>query len=159
MKHLVLIRHAKSDWTSPALSDFDRPLNKKGLKDAPRIAGILKERGIFPDLIISSPANRALTTARIMAEEYGVASDTILQIPSLYLGDTSDLAAALYRTPDKTKTLFLFAHNPGISYFASQLVCREIGMPTCCAVVISLEGSWENPKIRETAVLKPKDFR
>ncbi len=162
MKTLVLIRHAKSDWGHHELSDFDRPLNKRGQKDAPAIARRLKGMGINPDLILSSPANRARTTACLILSEYkneaGKEKEIIKEIPSLYLGSPNDLTAAIDRTEERIETLFLIAHNPGISYLASILGAKEIPMPTCCAVVLTLEGTWKDFRTEQFCVLKPKDF-
>ena len=161
MKTLVLIRHAKSDWCHQELSDFDRPLNKRGRKDAPLMARRLKGMGIDPDLILSSPANRARTTAALILSEYNNENnrknEIIKEVPSLYLGSPNDLTATIDRTEERIETLFLVAHNPGISYLASILGAKEIPMPTCCAVVLTLEGTWKDFRTEEFCVLKPKD--
>ena len=70
MKKLFLIRHAKSDWSNPTLDDFDRPLNERGKTNAPFIGDLLREKGVFPDVIISSPAYRARETARIIRNNF-----------------------------------------------------------------------------------------
>lgn len=75
MKHLYLIRHAKSSWSNPLLDDFERPLNQRGKNDAPLMAKILLEKQIFPDFLLSSPAKRAKTTAEIFAEQLNFTSD------------------------------------------------------------------------------------
>ena len=163
MKTLVLIRHAKSDWGHQELSDFDRPLNKRGRKDAPAMALRLKEMGITPDLILCSPANRARTTAGLIFSEFNNGErkkeKIIKEIPSLYLGSPADLSKAIDRAEEKVQTLFLVAHNPGISYLASILGAKEIPMPTCCAVVLTLEGTWKDFNIEKFEVLKAKDIK
>lgn len=158
MKTLVLIRHAKSDWKHNGLSDFDRPLNKRGMRDAPLMAGKIREAGIRPDLIISSPANRALTTAAFMADHFEIPFGDIRQIPSLYLGSPQDLLSALNNTADSVETLFLLAHNPGISYLASMLGNAELPMPTCTAVILKLNEGWKDLQAEEFSIMKPKDF-
>jgi len=156
MKRLVLIRHAKSDWGREALKDFDRPLNPRGEKDAPRMARALAQRGIVPDQMISSPAKRALTTAVLMAQVFGYDPGRIEEFSSFYLGNPSDLSGAVDFTSPGTETLFLFAHNPGISYYASSLVGETLDMPTCCAVICEIEGEWTDFRAKGYEMLIPK---
>ncbi len=158
MKTLVLVRHAKSDWSTPALSDFDRPLNKRGLKDAPRMARELKDLGLLPDLILTSPANRALTTASIMSEVFAFDPERIDQIPSLYLGSPEDLEIAVTKRIGQSETLYLYAHNPGISIFASLLAERDIAMPTCCAVILTLRENKDSLDVRDLRIIRPGDL-
>ncbi len=84
MKTLLLIRHAKSSWNDPEMDDFDRPLNKRGKLNAPEMATRLLSRGVVPELIISSPAKRACSTARIMAKEWKYPKEAILLEEELY---------------------------------------------------------------------------
>ncbi len=158
MKTLVLIRHAKSDWTSHGLPDFDRPLNKRGRTDAPLMADQLKQLGIVPQKILTSPANRARTTAYLMAEQFGMPGQEIVEVPSLYLGEPSDLDRAVKSSLD-TETLFLYAHNPGISYYATLLAQQEIPMPTCCAAIFTIsEGHESDFRATLKMVLRPRDI-
>src|SRR5687768_6122328 len=85
MKTLILVRHAKSSWDTPGLSDFDRPLNERGKKDAPEMAERLKEKGLKPDVFVSSPAKRARRTARFFAEAFGVEKGDIVLVEDLYM--------------------------------------------------------------------------
>jgi len=158
MKKLILVRHAKSDW-SRGLLDFDRPLNERGREEAPLIAIKMKEKGIVPDRIICSPANRALTTAGLMAEQYGIPFHAVETVPSFYEGTPQELAFAVEQTAQSVGTLLLVAHNPGISVLASLFAHREICMPTCCAVVLRMPRSWELSSAEEEGVYKPKDFK
>jgi phosphohistidine phosphatase len=156
VKRLVLIRHAKSGWGQETQKDFDRPLNPRGEKDAPRMARALVQRGIVPDLIISSPAKRALTTAALMAQVFGYDPGRIEEFPPLYLGNPSDLSRAVDFTTPGTEALFLFAHNPGISYYASALAGEMLDMPTCCAVICEIEGEWTDFRTIRCEMLIPK---
>jgi len=158
MNRLVLIRHAKSDWKNAALRDFDRPLNKRGLRDAPRMAEELKKRGIIPDHILTSPANRAVSTARLMADVFDYPGERIEEIPAFYLADTGDLAHGVEGLSDSVGTAFLFGHNPGISLLASCLTGVEISMPTCTAVVLDMTHGWKHPAAEEYLIYRPKDF-
>jgi phosphohistidine phosphatase len=132
---LVLIRHGKSDWNTGA-DDFNRPLNKRGLRDAPRMAEALREKGITPDRIITSPALRALTTARLMADVLGI--EELEEISPLYLASPSDILDTARTRLKEGETLFLFGHNPGISYAASVLRGTATPMPTCAAAIFDL---------------------
>src|SRR2546421_80442 len=100
MKTLTLARHAKSSWDDLELSDFERPLNKRGRKDAPFMGELLHSRGFRPDLIVSSPANRALTTARIIAEELEYPLDRIIVNEKLYEADSGDILNVARATDD-----------------------------------------------------------
>src|SRR6185503_19133772 len=91
MKSLILVRHAKSSWKHPELKDIERPLKKRGLRDAPVIGKVLKELHVKPDVIISSPAERALATAKILAGELGLGKSDIKEEPNLYLNSGSKL--------------------------------------------------------------------
>ena len=84
MKQLYLIRHAKSDWSNPDWTDFERPLNKRGLDNAPRMGEYLKIHNVLPNIIYSSDANRALSTARIIAEKIGYPVNDIVKQHSIY---------------------------------------------------------------------------
>ncbi|MDT8376235.1 MAG: histidine phosphatase family protein [Mariprofundaceae bacterium] len=129
---ITLIRHAKSDWSHPELSDFDRPLNGRGRHDAPRMGNVLKERGTTFDLVISSPACRAITTAGKICGEIGYLPENIVQIPDLYLASASEMISIIQSTDDAIKHLALVAHNPGITTLANRLGEMQItNIPTC----------------------------
>jgi phosphohistidine phosphatase len=132
MKTLFFNRHAKSDWSDSSLSDFDRPLNKRGMRDAPVMGKRLKERGESIDLFVSSPAVRAITTARIMAENYGYPVTDIKQVERLYLPSTHDFMNSITELDDALSSAIVFAHNPGITEIVEYLSGTSIGnMPTC----------------------------
>lgn len=132
MKYLYLIRHAKSSWDNPYLRDFERPLNKRGLRDAPKMGGILASRKIIPDLIISSPANRAITTAKYIAEAVNYPHQDIVEDQNVYHAGSNELMKIISQTGSKINILFLFGHNPGFTYLANQLSDGYIdNLPTC----------------------------
>jgi phosphohistidine phosphatase len=140
MKTLILVRHAKSSWDQPGLSDFDRPLNERGKKDAPEMAERLKEKGIKVDRFVSSPAKRAKRTARYFAEEFGVDKDDIKLVEDLYLATPEAFSSAILNLNDKDEAVALFAHNPGITEFASSLTNVKIDdMPTCAMFAVQAE--------------------
>lgn len=140
-RRLVLIRHAKSDWETPGQPDFERPLNARGRRDAPVMGRRLLERGFVPDLVLSSPAVRAATTARLVSEAAGYDPARIQWIERLYhcpahVFDEVILHAAI---PDDVQTVFIVAHNPGITHFANDTApgLHIDNMPTCAAAGIA----------------------
>ena len=141
-RKLWLIRHAKSDWSRAGLSDFARPLNARGLRDAPMMGARLKKAGMHPDAFISSPAMRARTTAALMAEALAFPPDEIQMLESLYLASPHTMLEAIGQIPDSVENLALVAHNPGISELAAMLGCTAGPLPTCAVAVFS--GDIEN---------------
>jgi phosphohistidine phosphatase len=132
MKKIFLVRHAKSSWDSPELSDFERPLNKRGKRDAPFMAKLLARQGVSPDIIITSPANRAITTARYFCEELGFSFSNVFIEPKLYMADSDHLLEILKELNDKFSNVMVFSHNPGLTDFANYLVGKGIdNIPTC----------------------------
>lgn len=138
---LVLIRHAKSSWANPLQSDFDRPLNDRGKEQAPAMGKMLKERGIIPDLIISSSAKRTRQTANKIAEAVGYGADDIKWEEKLYHCIPSVFEELIGQISDKIKTVFIVGHNPGITEFVNQLSpdFRIDDMPTCGIAAVHVE--------------------
>lgn len=139
---VVLIRHAKSSWANPMQSDFERPLNVRGATDAPRMGVRLKHLEIIPDVIISSTAKRAAHTAMHIAEKVGYSNDAIKWVDKLYHCIPAVFEEVLYELDDDIKTVFIVAHNPGISDFAGHLSphFHLDHMPTCGVVAAHLEA-------------------
>ena len=141
---LVLIRHAKSDWAIPDQPDFDRPLNARGKKDAPEMGKRLKKKNIIPDLIISSPAMRAATTAKLIAAEVGYPEANIRWVDKMYhcTADVFEEVLTSGDIPDHVKTVFMFAHNPGISQFVFEAApsLDVYDMPTCAAAGLTFKA-------------------
>jgi len=144
MKKLFLIRHAKSSWDEPNLSDYERPLNERGKKDAPMKSSILKEKNIFPDLIISSTAERAAETANIFASELSY-TKTIHYDSRIYEATTQNLLEVVSEINDDHNLVFLFGHNPGLSNFANFISKTPVlNMPTACIVGLELSiNKWK----------------
>ena len=145
MKTLVLIRHAKSSWDAPGLSDFDRPLNERGKKDAPEMAKRLKEK-IDIDLFVCSPAKRARKTAKLFAEEYGVKKEDISLADDLYSATIPAFQKTVGELNNKYTAVALFSHNPGITEFANSLTNVRIDdMPTCSVFAVHADiDKWES---------------
>jgi len=132
MKQLLLIRHAKSSWTNALMDDFDRPLNDRGNRDAPRMAKILFERKIKVDAILSSTANRAYTTASYFAKELGIRKMNIIGYDKLYHAPAHVYYDIIEDLDDDIDSVAIFAHNPGITDFVNSLSEATIdNMPTC----------------------------
>jgi phosphohistidine phosphatase len=130
---LALVRHAKSDWGDPSLDDHDRPLNDRGLGDAPRMARLLAVRGFRPDVILASTAVRAATTAEFFAEALGV--DVTLD-SALYGAPAGDLLNAASATG--AARVVVVAHDPGMSVLAGRLSDGGIAhMPTCAVATFT----------------------
>jgi len=144
MKTLVIVRHAKSSWDQPGLSDFDRPLNERGKKDAPVMANRLKEKGIELDHLVSSPAKRAKKTAKYFAEEFRLKKEDIKLVEALYGATQSEFLQAIKEIDDKYKNVALFSHNPGVTDFASSLTNVHVDdMPTCAMFAVQANtDSW-----------------
>lgn len=144
MKELYIIRHAKSSWDNPSLSDFDRPLNSRGERDAPLMGKVLADQKIIPDLIYSSTANRALTTAKTIADKLGVSNEIVLR-KDFYHASESQLLQQINSFDNKANRVFMFGHNPGFTYLAENLTTETFGsIPTCGVVGIRFPfDSWD----------------
>lgn len=145
MKTLYLVRHAKSSWKDPQLDDFERPLNKRGRKNAPFMGNVLKKRSILPDFIMASPANRAAMTARLIAEKINYPLEEIFYDESIYGISDGDMIDLIKAINDNVSRLMLVGHNPGMTNLANLLGDDPVSnIPTCGVYAIFLEiASWE----------------
>lgn len=143
MKRLILVRHAKSSWSDADLADFDRPLNERGKKDAPRMGKRLKERSTHPDIMLTSPAVRALHTCQVIAEVLDFPLAKIKTDRDLYHASDDQLLRVISRLPetsDKEQIVMLFGHNPGLTEFAERLLNETFdNIPTCGVVSAVLQ--------------------
>lgn len=161
MKRLTLIRHAKSSWNYPELTDFERPLNGRGRRDAPAMALRIARKLGMPDLWVSSPASRAITTARLFTEALAVPATDLLLNSDVYDADIEQLLDVLATLPARAHRVWLFGHNPGLSELSQWLSPgAPTHLPTCAAVGFDLSiESWSalKPGIgRLVAHLYPK---
>lgn len=139
MKRLLLIRHAKSSWKDPDAVDIERPLNKRGKRDAPLMGQVLRDLKIRPDLIISSPAKRALSTARIIAKCLKYPSKKILVRDRVYESGLSALLKIIQELDDSLATVILLGHNPDLTELAQYLSDYPVeNIPTCGVFCIDL---------------------
>ncbi len=144
MKTLYLVRHAKSSGDEPFQSDSERTLNTRGQTDAPIMAKLLRGKNVNPDLIISSPAARALLTAEIFAEGLKYPAKNILTDERIYEATMRELTSVTQSIDDRNKTVIMFGHNPGLSNFANLLGSEYLPtLPTCAIVGLELNiDSW-----------------
>ena len=146
MKTLYLVRHAKSSWKFPNLPDIDRPLNKRGQRDAPEMGRRLKEKGIVPDIMISSPADRAFTAAQMIAKKIGYPIAEIVQDHELYHAGNGTLLNTIRSIDNDRQSAMLFGHNPGFTDFANILSDFSTdNVPTTGVVALQFNvESWED---------------
>lgn len=141
MKTLYLVRHAKSSWKFSELDDFDRPLNRRGKRDAPMMGQRLQQQGVLPDLIISSPAERTRQTACTLAEAMGYSS-AIRYKDELYHASPEQLLAAVQSVDDAVTTLMLVGHNPGLTALVNRFTPHLIDN-VVTAGIVAIEFSAE----------------
>ena len=137
MKTLLIMRHAKSSWKHPELADRDRPLNKRGEKDAPRIGKVLKHADILPQLIYTSTALRASKTAETVAEKIGYKNEIIYK-DSLYMAEPATIVEVLRETQDDIKRVMVVGHNPGMEGLAQMLSRKVESLCTAAIACIKL---------------------
>ena len=145
MKKLIVIRHAKSSWKDVTLPDHLRPLNKRGKRDGPAMGARLADRDLHVDRIISSPAVRALKTAKLIAREIDYPKKAIVIDDQLYPGDPASLMSLIRRLEERFDTVILVGHNPGLTTLVNWIGDDTIdNVPTCGVVEIVLPvDRWE----------------
>ncbi len=140
MKKLFLVRHAKSSWDFNELTDLERPLNKRGRRDAPFMAKLLSQQGVSPDLIITSPANRTLTTAKFFSESFNYDFNNIFVETKLYEASLDEIQDVICEIGNSFNNVMVFAHNPGLTDFANKLADKPIdNIPTCGIVALNFK--------------------
>jgi len=144
-KTLYLARHAKSSWNDPTLSDHQRPLNKRGLKNAPEMASRLNDRNSTIDQIICSTANRARTTAQFLAQGIDYNPNDIKQDDQLYFGGIHSMIDIINSTQPSIGSLMLVGHNPDMTSLFNYLCGNQTyNMPTCAIGIIRFDGNWDD---------------
>ena len=113
-RELFIVRHAKSDWSNDPAADYDRPLSPRGEQDVPRVAQWLVSSNIKPDLLISSPARRAIQTAETIATRVGIPEQAFVRDPRLYLANEEILLSVISQISDRYLSVMLVGHNPGL---------------------------------------------
>ncbi len=160
---ITLIRHAKSSWGDPSLSDFDRGLNKRGITDAPKVGATLKEKGLNFDRILCSDANRARQTLSLLQQAAGFDEDIVEYRHDLYCASAEHLLACITELDDTISNVALVGHNPGMEDLANYLAKMRVGaMPTCCVIQLMIEcGAWpgiEKSMAEVSILLRPREL-
>ncbi len=154
MKQLLLVRHAKSSWSDASLQDIDRPLNGRGRRDAPFMSSYCREQGLIIDALISSPANRAYSTASHFYNEFANEIKCFDKETDLYFGSESDWLYLINNCSEDYLFPAYFSHNPTITFFANQFAEQDFdNIPTCGVVhLISSAEKWQDLGAHNTHV-------
>ena len=150
-RELLILRHAKSDWETGAPSDFDRPLAKRGKRDAPKVGRFLKRQGLVPDYVVSSPARRAKQTVIAACEEMGVDAGAIHWDPRIYHARAGTLLDVLNECPENAQRVLIAGHNPGLEILLQNLCNHVIPeqedyklLPTAAVAHLEILSSWKD---------------
>lgn len=146
MKTVYFIRHGKSSWDNSHLSDKERPLKRRGEKDAEMMAKILRKQGIIPDLIVSSPARRALDTAKIYAGKLDYPEKKIQMNDLLYFEGIKNILHVIHQLDSRHRTVFIFGHNPDFTTIANKFSQKAIdNVPTNGVVGVTFKtDAWQD---------------
>jgi phosphohistidine phosphatase len=161
-RRLIVMRHAKSAWDTPAPSDHERPLSSRGRRDAPRVAKELCKRGWAPELVVSSDATRARETWQRMSDAFDEVEARLL--PELYMAGLDAVRAALGDVPPTTSTVMVVGHNPGWEELVERLTQVQVRMTTANAALLGIEASsWHEAmsmagRWRLERLVRPKDL-
>ena len=128
-RELLILRHAKSDWDSGARTDFDRPLAKRGRKAVPRVGRWLKDQGLIPDHVVSSPAERAKQTVVGVCEQMNIPPEDINWDSRIYHASSGALLTVLNESPPTARRVLIAGHNPGMEILLQNLCANEVPMP------------------------------
>ena len=168
-RELLILRHAKSDWDAGASTDFDRPLAKRGKRDAPRVGEWLYREGLVPDLVMSSPAQRAKQTALRVCESMDFKKKTIVWEDEIYGATLGELLGVLSRCPGDASTVLLVGHNPGLEELLSYLVGEGVErpadgklLPTAALARLEMPKDWSElePSCAElVGITRPRSLR
>lgn len=161
MKTLLLLRHAKSSWKDNDAKDFDRPLNQRGLKAAPVIGRLIRKRKLQPDLVISSPAERARQTIQLVLEAAGLKAE-LRYDERIYEASAARLFEIVSQIDDEAAVVMMVGHNPGFEELVEALTGEPLSLPTAALACIELDiEKWS--KVRSGAnqlswLVKPKEL-
>src|SRR5436190_17791042 len=161
MKTLLLLRHAKSSWADASLKDFDRSLNKRGLKDMKTVGKFIRSSGICPELIISSPAERARQTAELLLKWSSLKAELRFD-ERIYEANVDRLLEVIAHVEDSCETVMLVGHNPGMEDLYSILTGQMAHMPTATLASIELPvDNWSKVRARggrSKLLIAPKEL-
>jgi phosphohistidine phosphatase len=162
MKSVLVLRHAKSSWKHPDLKDHDRPLNKRGKRDAPLMGRLLKREDLVPDIIISSTATRARATAEAVAKASGYKGEIVLN-KSLYVAGPETYLGVIHDLSDEYVRMLIVGHNPGLEELVELLTGEIQLMPTCSLVHVKFRvDKWSEmdnkSKGQAAEIWRPRDL-
>jgi len=151
VKTLFLVRHAKSSWDDAAIPDKERPLNGRGERDAPKMGRRLARRDVKADLVLSSPARRALATAQVIAKRIGYKPKKIVVDERLYPGAVDDLLDLIHSLDKKLNRVMIVGHNPALARLAHGFSSDITRMSTCAVATFTFDTrSW--PRVDDTSL-------
>jgi phosphohistidine phosphatase len=136
MKHLLLVRHAKSNWNDQNLEDKLRPLSKRGKKEALLVGKSLKEMGLIPQLILSSPAKRALKTTKRIAKELSYSKNSIINDELIYSDDIHHLLQVIYSIRKEIDQVLIVGHNPSLLELGNYFTGTKIEKLSTCGILM-----------------------
>ena len=160
-RELLILRHAKSDWETSAANDFDRPLARRGARDAPRVGRFLNAQGLIPDYVISSPAQRAKQTVIAVCEQLDIDSDEIHWDPRIYHARAGTLLDVLNEVPAGAQRVLIAGHNPGLEILLQNLCNHVIPeqedyklLPTAALAHLEILSEWDALEVRMARLIK-----
>ena len=162
MKTLLVLRHGKSSWSDPALDDHERPLNKRGRRDGPRMGKLVRKYGLMPDVVISSDAVRARLTAEAVVQAARYPGEIVLD-HRLYMASPAHTLSLLRTVRENAETVMIVGHNPGLEELITQLTGEQQDLPTAALAQIALPiEQWRDlkPSTRGTVLghWRPKEL-
>ena len=168
MRALMLLRHAKSDWSENSIDDFARPLAKRGQSAAKKMGAWMKRHNIIPEHLVCSSAARARETVKILCDEFEMPLTRVSYEDRLYLADVDSLLNVLRDCPQQAKSIMLIGHNPGLEDLLIFLCGEDVPtsangklLPTASLAQISLPDKWESLKKRSGQLIdvtRPKEL-
>ena len=162
MKQIFLLRHAKSSWDNSNLSDFERPLANRGIRDAKKLCNFLKENEFRLDRVLCSNATRAKETFDLIADGFNFKINKATYSDELYFGDTTNIINNLKKLDESFKNILIVGHNPMLHSLVESLINEKIARFTTCNLAIMLyEGDWIELNSHECSLkslIKPKEI-
>lgn len=164
MKTLYIARHAKSSWDHPGLEDYQRPLMEKGKKKMKYVVDYLQKKNVQLDMIMSSHAERAFETAKIIAHGINYPENAIVISKNIYYGNADTMLDSFYDLSDDVNSIMFVGHNPTLTYFANYFLDKKIdNLPTSAIVCVEFEtNKWDevfDSKRKTKFVVSPKSLK
>jgi phosphohistidine phosphatase len=158
MTELLILRHAKSSWDNPGLDDHDRPLNRRGRRDAPRIGKLMAAEDLLPDAVICSTACRTVETWELLSNAAGCDLKPRYE-SSVYLASAGDLLEQARTFPPDCRRGMIIGHNPGLESLVNRLTGKRVTLPTASLVLVAIRGGWDDLRSgRFIRQWKPKEI-